>query len=109
MTTDPMDQPEEDDGYGLVYPFTVCASVGGPYDDNAFVAGVQLGRIHEALAAAAAIRADRLRFTVYTSLVKQLELVGMAQGFPLMAAEQCEDTDEGVSMAEWTFMTFERS
>lgn len=37
--------PDEPDEYALVMPFTVVASVGGPYDDDAFAAGFTAGRI----------------------------------------------------------------
>lgn len=97
---DPMDQPEND-SYGLVYPFVVCASKGGPYDDEAFVAGVTLGQIDRSLEVAAVAGADRLQFTVNTGLVKQLELCGMARGFPVMTATATD-------YPTWTFVTFQR-
>lgn len=105
---DPLDQPEGDDEYGLVYPFVACTSHGGPYDDGAFVAGVQLGRIDQALETASVIGAHELRFTVYTALVKQLELCAMARGFPTVTAEQVEATEDHDAMPEWSFITFVR-
>ena len=103
--SDPMDHPEEET-YGLVYPFVVCQSNGGPFNDEAFVAGVQLGRIDQALEAAAVVGADRLRFTVRTDLVGQLELCGMARGFPAITAEQVQETETHSAMPEWSFITF---
>lgn len=105
-----MDLPEDDAAtYGLVFPFVACQSHGGPYDDEAFVAGVQLGRIDLALENAALIGAQRLQFTVRTALVKTLELCGMARGFPTITAEQVEATDEHDAMPEWSVVTFERT
>jgi hypothetical protein len=34
---DPLDEPEPGTTWGLVVPFVVCQSQGGPYDDDAFV------------------------------------------------------------------------
>lgn len=106
--TDPMDQPE-DETYSLVFPFTACVSQGGPYDDDSFVAGVQLGRIDSALETAALIGAKRLSFTVRTALVKNLELCGMARGFPLVTFSEVEEAEDHPAMPEWSFMTFDRA
>jgi hypothetical protein len=99
MTRDPADEPEGD-GYNLVVPFVVCQSVGGPYDDDAFVAGFQAGQIDQALQAAAAVHAAEVRFTVYTTLVKQLELIGMSRGFPVVLVAESDE------VPEWSFVTF---
>lgn len=104
--TDPMDQPEEDTTYGLVYPFTVCRSQGGPYEDESFVAGVQLGHIDRILQIAAGVGADRVRSTARTALVPQLELCGMARGFPVVTVEEVTATDKYPAMPEWVFITF---
>lgn len=103
--TDPLDQPEPE-GYGLLYPFICVTSQGGPYDDAAFTAGMQVGQIDRALTLALAAGADRFRATVRTDLVKQLELVGMARGFPVVIAEEVTETEEHPAMPEWTYITF---
>ena len=102
---DDLDKPEPE-GYGLLYPFVCVTSKGGPYDDQAFTAGVQVGQIDRALTVALAAGADRLRATVRTDLVEQLELVGMARGFPVLIATQVTETAEYPAMPEWTFVTF---
>lgn len=99
---DPMDQPE-DEGMELAVPFIVCQSQGGPYEDESFVAGYQAGRIDMALAAAASVGAKSATYTVMTTLVKQLELIGMHRGFPNVTAEQPEEAPE------WSFVTFSAS
>jgi hypothetical protein len=99
MHRDPADEPEGD-GYELVVPFIVCRSAGGPYDDEAYVAGVQAGQISQALQAAAAVGAVEARFTVYTTLVKQLELIGMSRGFPVVLAVESDE------VPEWSFVSF---
>ena len=103
--TDPLDQPE-DEGYDLLYPFICVTSKGGPFDDDAFVAGVTVGNLDCALHVARAAGADRYRTTVRTAVVKQLELVGMARGFPVVIAEQVEETEDHPAMPEWSYITF---
>lgn len=100
MADDELDEPEEQD-YGLVFPFVVCQSLGGPHEDDAFVAGYQAGQIDSALAAAAAVRATQAKFTVRSALVPQLEMVAMNRGFPVMLAEPWEAHPD-----EWTHVTF---
>lgn len=95
-----------DDGWDLAVPFIVCRSQGGPYDDAAFVAGFQAGQIHRALAAAKAVGADRLTFTVDSELTKQLDLIAMDAGFSL-TIEAIEETEDHPALPEWTFATFE--
>jgi hypothetical protein len=46
------DQGGEDIGYELVMPFQPVISNGGPYDDDAYVAGYEMGRLDAMLAAA---------------------------------------------------------
>ncbi|MFJ8690310.1 hypothetical protein [Micromonospora wenchangensis] len=100
--TDPMDLPEPD-GMELVFPFVACQSNGGPYDDDAFTAGYQAGRIDTALAAAAAVGATTATYTVATPLVAQLELIGMHHGYPSVTAEVFGEAPE------WSTVTFSTS
>jgi hypothetical protein len=95
--------PVDDATWGLVYPFIVCRSQGGPYDDQAFAAGWQCGRIDSALAAAAALGLDRARFTVRTATVEQLKLVGAHHGYSNVAAVESD------GIPEWTEIVFRRS
>jgi hypothetical protein len=90
-----------DDGYELVMPFVACASNGGPYDDDAFVAGYHAGQIDRSLAAVAAVGGTELRVTTYAQLLPQLDLIAMQHGFQV-ASEAAEDA-EG-----WAFVTFRR-
>lgn len=41
---------DDDREFGLVMPFTVCESQGGPFDDVAFVAGYRCGVVDAKLA-----------------------------------------------------------
>jgi hypothetical protein len=103
MTDDPMDQPDDGEAMELVFPFLAVQSQGGPYDDNAFVAGVQIGRIDRMLEMAAAINVKRTEtVTIYSTLVPQAELCGMARGFPVMTA----DTEDDPLFAGWAHVSF---
>jgi hypothetical protein len=91
MNADDLDRPEED-GMELVVPFIACMSQGGPFADDAFVAGFQCGDIDRALKAGAAVMAETLRFPmVRTELLKQLELCAMNRGYPHMVASTSEE------------------
>lgn len=77
------ERPEYDDRdghdqFGLVMPFVCCASNGGDFDDVAFVAGFQVGRIDHALDAGTLAAMSDL---VYAPLEKQLDLVAMRHGY----------------------------
>lgn len=83
--TESDDLPDGDE-MTLVVPFIVCQSQGGPYEDDAFVAGFACGVIDKALQVASAAGATRVEGTVRTALLPQLELCAMARGFPVMDA-----------------------
>jgi Arc/MetJ family transcription regulator len=103
--TDDLDQPEAEN-WAIAVPFVVCESQGGPYDDDAFAAGFDAGRISQALKSARAAGATALRYTVRTALVTQLDLIAMDAGFTLSTAE-VEETEDHPAMPEWMFATFE--
>jgi hypothetical protein len=71
--------------WGLVMPFVVVTSTGGPYDDDAFVAGYQCGEIDRALKTIRAAGGSRLDATVRSAVVSQLDLIAMRHGFKLTA------------------------
>jgi len=99
---DPMDQPE-DESLELAFPFVACQSNGGLYDDESFTAGYQCGRVDSALAAAAAVGANRATFTVTDRVVAQVELIAMHHGFTTISSVECEETPE------WSFVTVSTS
>lgn len=95
------------EGMELVVPFVVCTSKGGPFDDDAFVAGFQCGEVDKALSVAAVAGATHVKYTVRTALIPQLELLAMHRGF-LLTAETIGETDDHAAMPEWSVATFER-
>jgi hypothetical protein len=66
--------------YGLVMPFIVTTSHGGPYEDKAFVAGWAAGWLDAMLATARPLGATIERY-VPPGLMPQLELVAMHHGY----------------------------
>jgi hypothetical protein len=100
--TDDLDRPEED-GYDLLVPFVACQSQGGPYDDEAFVAGFQCGEVDKALTVGAVSNATTVRFPMArTVLLKQIELLAMNRGYPVMNVTESEE------YPEWCDLTLTR-
>jgi hypothetical protein len=66
--------------YGLVMPFVVCQSNGGPFDDAAFVAGVQFGDLSRQLAGGGPVEPAY----VNPDLWAQLDLAAMHYGYRLI-------------------------
>lgn len=85
-----------DGEYGLVMPFVVCQSKGGPYDDDAFVAGYQAGSLSVTLSQP--IDPGGMTVTVRTDLVPQVDLIAMHHQC-VTASEPCTDADG------WSFVT----
>jgi hypothetical protein len=95
--------PEEHDAdFGLVMPFVVCASVGGPFEDDAFVAGYECGRIDSLLEQG---REPDPNMPVRTMNVRQLDLIAMRRGYVLVVTTS--PADEAPD-DEWAFVRFER-
>jgi hypothetical protein len=105
----PDDDAEAATTWGLLYPFVVVTSAGGPYDDESFVAGVQLGQLDQVLRTAESLPCAQVTVTVYTALLPQLELAGMARGFPVMISEPVGATAEYPAMPEWSRVVFTRA
>ena len=87
-----MDDPD----FSLVMPFTVCSSNGGPYEDDAFVAGVYFGMVHE--------RVERVGWFegyVPTALVPQLDLLAMHHGMKIHSTPWDEHP------TDWSYVNLE--
>lgn len=91
----------DNEGWGLVMPFVVTQSVGGPYDDAAFCAGYRAGVIDADLALLSGYPTSRRQYTVEPSLVGQLDLIAMRHGFRMTTEPWDEHPDE------WVYVTFE--
>lgn len=82
--------------YGLVMPFVLCTSNGGPYDDEAFVVGWEMGALEAWLEAGQPNGAQR---QIHSTAVPQADLLAMRYGYAMSA----EPYDE---VPEWTLLTF---
>jgi hypothetical protein len=92
--------PEGDREYGLVMPFLPVASRGGPYDDGAYCAGYEMGRLDEALKGALGVR--RVEATIRMANVQQADLIAMQHGYHCTA-------DASDDHPDWTHAIFEPS
>lgn len=94
--------------YELVYPFIVCESNGGPYEDQSFVAGVYFGMLmaaFEAKSIASEVAEDideRVGFTLPSALLPQVDLLAMRWECSV-TLERHDDTPE------WTTVYFSKS
>ena len=69
---------DKEPGYGLLMPFVVCESQGGPYADEPFVAGYRIGHLD------AQLQYERPPFWegyVAPSDVPQIDLLAMRHGY----------------------------
>lgn len=97
--------PGHDHDFGLVVPFQVVTSKGGPYDDEAFVAGYQCGEIDAKLAVAAAGGLPEVKLPIVRrALLPQLELHGMRYGYTTMTASP----PVVPGLEDWCAVTFAR-
>lgn len=85
----------EEPRYSMVMPFLAVTSKGGPYDDEAYVAGYEMGLLDARLAEA---RPDLLETTIHTTNVAQADLIAMQHGY------QCT-AQPSVDLPEWTHVT----
>ena len=101
MSADDRDDEVE---FSMVMPFVVCKSNGGPYDDSAFVAGAEFGKIASELERweSGALRVYEMQTQVRSEMVPQYDLLAMHHDLTLTATPWEEHPDE------WTFLTFSR-
>jgi hypothetical protein len=88
----------DEDGMTLVMPFVVVASEGGPYDDEAFTAGWEMGSLDATLRYN---RAHFLRLPLRTASMDQVDLIAMKHGYTIRHHVMPED--------EWTEVEFTRT
>jgi hypothetical protein len=73
----------DESSFHLVMPFVVCQSKGGPYDDEAYVAGYEAGALAMALATAPKTDTEprRLDTPYHSDNRPQLDLIAMKHGY----------------------------
>jgi len=95
---------ETDAEYELFMPFIVVESQGGPYPDEAFVVGYELGLLDQELQTLAGVGPTRCGAVptgryLHTLGVPQADLIAMRNGYTI-------DTSEGHSDSTWTWVEF---
>lgn len=97
--------PGHDHDFEPVVPFKVCQSGGGPYEDEAFVAGYQTGEIDTKLAMAASVGIPEVKLPIVRrALLPQLELHGMRYGYTTMTVPDPDLSVPGTDV--WCEVTF---
>lgn len=94
--------PEHDEvGFGIVMPFVVVTSKGGPYDDAAYVAGYEAGVLQTRFDSAEVLLTTTItcEMPFHTENIPQLDLIAMRNGWTV----ESEDAGDG-----WTYCTFRR-
>lgn len=92
-----MDEHEVE--WSPVLPFVVCASKGGPYEDDAYVAGYEAAQIDSVLERLA-VGSD-VTVTVHAPNLPQIELVAMRRG--------CAAKVTGEEVDGWVSITYTKS
>lgn len=88
---------EEDADYDMVMPFLPVTSKGGPYPDDAYVAGYEMGGLDSHLAHQPSFHAATIR----TANVEQADLIAMRHGY-------VRTTEPSEEWPEWTSCYFDR-
>lgn len=74
---------DDEPDFGLLMPFVVCTSGGGPYEDGPFVAGYRLGLLDGFLEHG---RPDVHELMVQSADVPQVDLIAMRHGYTMTSA-----------------------
>ena len=82
------DEYDDRERHELVMPFVVCSSVGGPYEDDAFVAGFSAGIIDTKLSTREIAATTGL---FRTDLTPQIDLIAMRYGYHVDLLAEPED------------------
>jgi hypothetical protein len=70
--------------YGLIMPFVGCQSQGGPYEDDAYVAGYEAGVLDSRLEYEKPLQ---LHLMMHIDNLRQLDLIAMRRGYRMMKKE----------------------
>ena len=100
-----MTEPSEQGECGLIMPFVVVESKGGPYDDGAYVAGCELGDMMARMRFAKEFRFDFPDQVVHRENVPQIDLIAMRYGIVMTELDWGPEVDEATA-AEWAWVSF---
>lgn len=94
-----MTDSTEEDGYSLVMPFVATASNGGPYADEPYVCGYEMGLLDGVLAAEPLLH----EVTIHVGNRAQADLVAMKHGYEMTIDEPTEPD------GDWLFTSFRKT
>ena len=96
------------DEYGLLMPFIATKSNGGTYDDDAYVAGWEMGALEARLSAAGHFHLPPPAAMIHRENVAQADLLAMRHGMVMSEVEmQLDDIDNADEVrAEWAHVDF---
>lgn len=100
---------EDDTEYEMLMPFIACKSQGGPFDDDAFIAGHEIGVLWIRLAAVKVFEALPITATVRRDLLPQVDLMAMHYELALTENEMDPEIYDAQTIAEWAMITFDYS
>lgn len=101
----------EDGEYSLVMPFVVVNSVSGPFDDDAYAAGWEMGKLDERLSAAVHHALGCPTVVILRQNLPQAELVAMKHGMTMeeiksVPAPDLSDEDFEAVITQWAHVRF---
>lgn len=94
-----MSDDEQAEGYELVMPFVSVKSNGGPFDDDAYVAGWRMGALDARLGGVGVLRSLWREDVIRTEDVPQADLIAMKHQYRMEATPSADDE-------EWTVVRF---
>lgn len=95
----------DDEDFQLEMPFINVKSKGGPFDDDAYVCGFEVGAIAAEMQLASSLRTSSMVVAfpssryVHAINVPQLDLIAMRYGFTVTSSPPEDDS-------EWAFIQF---
>jgi hypothetical protein len=91
-------EPPQEQEYGLVMPFVPVVSKGGPYDDDAYTAGWEMGQLSMLLEQ---VQPTSHTQTVHTTNLEQVDRLAQYHGYDLT-------TRSVWGMSEWSYVDLVR-
>lgn len=87
--------------YGIVMPFVLTKTNGGPYDDDAFVAGVTCGALDQELTLTTTLHTLPRERYINTLHLPQVDLIAMRHGYQLRLGDLDEASGWQVVQFDW--------
>lgn len=98
-----MTDSTEEDGYSLVMPFVATASNGGPYADEPYVCGYEMGLLDGTLGMAP----STAKITIHAGNRAQADLVAMKHGYTMTIDEPTSPDAE--QAGDWLFTSYRKT